>query len=319
MPLDPQAAALIDQARRDGALPVAELTVAQARAAGFDELAQAGTPEAVFSVTDRYIPGPTADLHVRIYRPAPNGPLPAVIYLHGSGWVVGTIDNADTAVRAFANRSGCVFVAVNYQKAPEHPYPAALDDTYATVEWLHANAAALGIDPARIGVAGDSAGGNLAAAVTLRARDQQGPAIAHQLLIYPALDCAFDTPSYRENATGYLLERDDMRWFYRHYLPDPALADDPLVSPLRASDLSRLPRALVITAEFDPLRDDGERYAERLREAGVQARLTRYDGMIHGFAFMSGVLARTQELFAEVGAELRDTFAMPRPRRPAAP
>ncbi len=309
MPLDPQVAKLIAQEAERGRVPYAEMTVAEVRAGAFEELALAGDPEPVFEVTDRYIPGPTADLHIRIYRPTATEPVPAVVYLHGSGWVVCNIDNSDTAVRAFANRSGCVFVAVNYQKAPEHPFPVALDDADATLRWVTENAVTLGIDANRIGVGGDSAGGNLAAALCLRFRDGNGPRIAHQLLIYPVLDCSFDTASYIENASGYLLERDDMRWFFDQYLVDPAQAGDPLVSPLRAPDLSGLPRALVVSAEYDPLRDEAELYAERLRDAGVPVRVSRYDGMIHGFAWMSGVVERTQVLYDEVGRELRDALS----------
>lgn len=211
-------------------------------------------------------------------------------------------------VRALANRSNAVFVALNYQKAPEHPYPTALNDADATLRWIVDNSEALSIDPNRIGVVGDSAGGNLATALCLRYQDENGPRIVSQVLVYPVCDCSFDTPSYIENATGYLLERDEMRWYVDQYLTDPAQVADPVVSLLRAPDLRGLPRALVISAEYDPLRDEAEAYAERLADAGVQVRLSRYDGMVHGFAWMAGCIDRALELYDEIARELRDTL-----------
>ena len=315
MPLDPQAQALLDQMREIGAKPSEELSVPEARADAWGFVDLGGEPQEVGSVTDRYIPGPHADIHVRIYTPAAgagdaNGSAgrPGLVYFHGSGWVIANIDVADSAVRSLANSTGCVVVSVNYQKAPEHKFPVPFDDCYAATTWVAANAAELGIDPGRIGVIGDSAGGNLAAAICLKARDEDGPAIAYQVLIYPATDCDWDKPSCIENAEGYLLQRATMEWFWSHYVTSTSDAENPLVSPLRAADVAGLPPALVITAEFDPLRDDGELYADRLRDAGVPVRYTEYKGMIHGFYWMIGVMDQARDLHAEIAREVRAAF-----------
>jgi acetyl esterase len=260
----------------------------------------------VARVEHRFIPGPTADLPVRIYYPegaAADGRFGALVLFHGSGWVICNLDVNDVPARALANRSGCVVVAVNYQKAPEHKFPIPLDDCYATTCWVADHAAELGVDPARIGVGGDSSGGNLAAAVCLRARDEGGPALAFQLLIYPPTCSDLATATYESCAEGYGLQRESMRWFWDMYLTAPEDGRNPLASPLLADDLSGLPPAFVATAEFDPLRDDGERYAERLRDAGVPVKLRRYDGMIHAFYLMDGVIGQASQLFDEAGRE----------------
>jgi acetyl esterase len=308
MPLDPQAQALLEQMREAGAKPFEELTVAEARLASWAFLDLTGEPEEVASVEHRFIPGPTADIPVRIYRPAGDGPHPAIVYFHGSGWVIANIEISDVATRSLANSTGCVVVSVNYQKAPEHKFPVPFDDCYAATSWVAEHAAALGVDPGRIAVAGDSAGGNIAAAICLRARDHGGPSIAYQVLIYPATDCGWDKPSAIENAEGYLLQRGSMEWFWNHYLSSMAEAENPYVSPLRAANLSGLPPAYICTAEFDPLRDDGELYGERLRDAGVPVKYTQYDGMIHGFYWMTGVLDQARNLHAEIAEEVRAAF-----------
>ena len=300
MPLDPQADALLQQMREAGVRPFEELTVAEAREAAWGYLALAGEPQPVASVENRFIPGPTADLPVRIYTPEGDGARGGIVFFHGSGWVIANIDISDAAVRSLANSTGCVVVSVNYQKAPEHPFPGPFDDCWAATTWVYANAAELGIDPGRLAVAGDSAGGNLAAAVCLKARDEGGPPIVFQVLVYPALDRNWDTPSAHENAVGYGLQRETMRWFWNRYVPDEADGDNPLVSPLRAADLSGLPPAFIATAEFDPLRDDGEMYAERLAEAGVPVLVKRYDGMIHGFYWMLGALDQARILHDDI-------------------
>ena len=270
MPLDPIAAGLLEQMAEAGMPPLNEMSPADARQAAEGFRALAGEPEDVADVTDSTIPGPGGDIPVRIYTPAGAGsePLPCLIYYHGGGWVLGDIEGLDTACRALANRAGCKVVSVEYRLAPEHKFPAPLDDSYAALEWVAANAASIGVDPDRLAVGGDSAGGNLAAAVTLRARDQGGPGIRSQLLVYPVTNHDFGTPSYAENGDGYLLTRDMMTWFWDHYVTTADDGKDPLASPLQATDLSGLPRALVLTAEFDPLRDEGEAYAARLRDAG---------------------------------------------------
>jgi acetyl esterase/lipase len=302
MPLDPQAEALLAEMREAGVRPFEELTVPEAREAAWGYLALGGEPQEVASVVTRFINGPTADIPIRIYTPEAGEPRGGIVFFHGSGWVIANIDICDAAVRSLANSTGCVVVAVNYQKAPEHPWPVPFDDCWAATRWVAENAEDLGIDPAHLAVAGDSAGGNLAAAVCLKARDEGGPRIVFQVLVYPALDHSWDSPSAIENAEGYGLQRESMRWFWNHYVQNPEDADNPLVAPLRAPDLSGLPPAFIATAEFDPLRDDGERYAERLVEAGVPVHVKRYDGMIHGFYWMLGALDASRRLHEDIAA-----------------
>jgi len=265
----------------------------------------AGPGEPVHHVEDREVPGPAGAIPARLYRPAADGPLPLLVYFHGGGWVLGGLASHDSVCRSLANGAGCAVLAIDYRLAPEHRFPAAVDDCYAATEWAAANAATLGADPKRVAVGGDSAGGNLTAVVAQLARDRGAPSLRFQLLVYPATDAGYDTPSYHENATGYLLELDGMRWFYDHYLGGASDRSDPRASPLRTRDLRGLPPALVITAEFDPLRDEGERYAVRLREAGVPVTLHRYDGMIHGFFAMGSVLDQGKLSVAEAAAALR--------------
>lgn len=311
MPLDPQAEAFLKEMTDSGAQPVESMTPPEARLAVLPFKQLGGAPEEVASIEHRFIPGPTSDLPVWIYRPDNEAarPQPGLIYFHGSGWVVANIDVADTFSRSLANRTGCVVAAVNYQKAPEHKFPIPFEDCYAATLWAAEHAAELQVDPRRVGVAGDSAGGNLAAAVAIKARDAGGPALAYQLLIYPATNYDLDTPSALANAEGYLLQRESMRWFWEHYLAKPADAENPLACPLRAADLSGLPPAFVVTAEFDPLCDDGERYADALRAAGVAVTQRRYEGMIHGFFWMAGVLEQARALYEEIGKEVRTALA----------
>jgi len=308
MPVDPQVQALLDEMRELGAKPFEELTVPEAREAAWSFAALQGEPEEVASVEHTFICGPTAELPVRIYTPEGEGPFPALVYFHGSGWVVLNIEVCDTTMRALANSTGCVVVAVNYQKAPEHPFPAPFEDCWATTQWTFENAEALGIDPARIGVIGDSAGGNLAAAVTLRARDEGAPRIAFQALIYPAVEHGWDTGSAHENAEGYLLQRESMHWFWDHYIPDKSVADDWRVSPLKAADHSGLPPAFIATAEFDPLRDDGRAYHAKLHDAGVPSTYVEYDGMIHGFYWMQGIADGARSLHADLAEAIREVL-----------
>jgi acetyl esterase len=312
MPLHPQAQALLDQLKALGGPQLHELPPPQAR-----ELAKMlgtlhGPPAAVARVENRTIPGPGGALPIRMYTPAGNGPFPVLIFFHGGGWVIGDLDTQDGACRALANGAACVVVSVDYRLAPEHKFPAAPEDCYAAARWVAANAASLRVDPARIAVGGDSAGGNLTAVVSQMARDRGSPRLAFQLLVYPVTDGACETPSYRENADGYLLTRDMMQWFWNHYVRDDADRLNPMASPLRAADLRDLPPALTITAEFDPLRDEGEAYAARLRDAGVPVQLTRYDGMIHGFFGMSSVMDQAQIAIAEAASAMRVAFAVPR-------
>jgi len=305
MPLDPQARLLLDQMASMGTPPLHTMSVPDARAMMESMNGLLGEGEAVAHVEDRQIPGPAGAMPARLYRPDGKGPLPLLVYFHGGGWVLGGLASHDVVCRALANASGCALLAIDYRLAPEHVFPAAVDDCYAATVWAVANAAALGADPARVAIGGDSAGGNLTAVIAQLARDRGGPPLRFQLLVYPATDANTDTPSYHENATGYFLELAGMRWFYDHYLPRNADRTDPRASPLRTADLRGLPPALVITAEFDPLRDEGETYAARLRDAGVPVTLTRYHGMIHGFFGMGPLLDQGKHAVAEAAAALR--------------
>ena len=307
MPLDPQARQLLDQFAALGAPPLQEQTPTEARL-GFAALAEVvGPPEVAVPTEDRTVPGPGGEIPVRVYRPAATGPLPVVVYFHGGGWVIGDIASQDTVCHRLAAGVPAVVVSVDYRLAPEHRYPAAVEDCEAATRWVSDHAAALGGDPGRLAVAGDSAGGNLAAVVALRARDAGGPPIAFQLLVYPATDATRSLPSHTENGKGYLLETDTMAWFTDHYLggADPLQPD---VSPLFVTDLAGLPPAMVVTAEFDPLRDEGEAYAERLRQAGVAATTSRHDGMFHGFYGLDRVIPAAAHATAETVEALRDAL-----------
>jgi acetyl esterase len=247
---------------------------------------------------------------VRVYRPILNKELPCLVFFHGGGWVIGNLDTHDNVCRYLALQVGCVVVAVDYRLAPEHPFPAALDDCYAATCWVASQGAELGIDINKIAVGGDSAGGHLAATVCLKAQTLDGPSLVHQLLVYPVTNAAFDTASYIENAEGYSLTKGLMHAFWQHYIGDQP-RDNPLISPLRAKDLSGMPSATVITAEYDPLRDEGEAFGEKLKSAGVETTIKRYDGMIHGFFHMQDALEVGREAMQLAAKELRMAFQTP--------
>lgn len=309
MPLDPQVVAYRAARAAAGTPPLYTQTLAEARAADLAAIrAGGGDVEPVHEVRDTHVPGPAGDLPVRVYRPAGAGPLPTLLYFFGGGWTLGSVDTADGICRRLANASGGQVVTVGYRLAPEHPFPAAVHDCHAATAWIAAHAEEFGADRNASSVGGDSAGGNLAAAVTLLAR-ATGPRLAGQLLVYPNTDQRADrAPAGDEDPL--LFNRHSVDWYRRHYLPDPADAADPLASPLLAADLAGLPPALVVTAEYDPLREEGERYAARLREAGVPVTLSRYPGMIHGFFAMPGVFDAGRRAQDEAAAFLRDRFAL---------
>lgn len=304
--IDPQAWFILKQLESAGAPPMEMLTPELARMGDFSLLA--GAPEAVEKVEEKKIPVAGGEITARIYTPGGEGPFPALIYYHGGGWVIGNLDTVDVPCRMLANRAGCVVVSVDYRLAPEYKFPTAAEDAYAAAKWVAEYGESIGVDPERIAVGGDSAGGNLAAVVALMAREQGGPSLAYQMLIYPVTNHSYDTDSYRDNAEGYFLTKNTMVWFWNHYLRDEQDGQNPYASPLLADDLSGLPPALVITAGFDPLRDEGEAYAERLKAAGVPVEATRYDGMIHGFFWMPGVLAAAHYGIHQAANALKQAF-----------
>lgn len=308
MALDPQAAALLEMIQAAGLKSFEELSVEEARQVGLAAASSAGQPEPVHRVDDERIAGPGGDLPVRIYTPSSTGPLPVVIYYHGGGWVICNLDTHDAVCRRLANLADCLVVSVDYRLAPEHRFPAAVDDAYAALTWASRHAADIGGDASRVAVVGDSAGGNLAAAVTLMARDRGGPHLVSQVLIYPVTDRDFERPSMIDVGEGYLLTTAAMRWFWAKYLgsdDDPG----PYAAPLRANDFANLPPAVVITAEYDPLRDEGEEYAARLSAAGVPVTCTRYDGMMHGFFQQPDMLDGARTAQAQVADALRRAFS----------
>jgi acetyl esterase len=268
----------------------------------------AGTPTPVARVEDRRIPGPAGELPVRIYWPEASGVRPLIVFFHGGGFVLCSLETHDEVCRALCRDTEAVVVSVDYRLAPESKYPAAADDCYAALVWGAANAASLGADPARVAVAGDSAGGNLAAVTALRARDLGTPALCHQALIYPATSADFDSVSFRENGEGYFLTADAMRWFWSHYLADAAQAAEPYACPIKAGSLAGLPPATVVTAEYDPLRDEAEDYARALAAAGVATELRRYAGMIHGFVSMAEIFEDGRDAQLLVARGLRKAF-----------
>lgn len=304
MPLDPQVKALLDQMAAMGEPPIEEQTPEEARAAMGRLAALGRVPERPAPGEDRTIPGPAGPVPVRIYRPESDEPLPVLVYFHGGGWVIGDIGTHDTTCQQLAVRIPAVVVSVEYRLAPEHPYPAAVEDCLAATRWVRDHAGELEADGHRVAVGGDSAGGNLAAVVSLRCRDAGDPPLAFQLLVYPATDLTRSFPSHRENGDGYLLTAASIGWFLDHYIPEDR-RKEPDASPYFADSLHGLPPALVITAEFDPLRDEGEAYAARLRESGVPATASRYEGMIHAFFGMDGALPQAGDALDEAATALR--------------
>lgn len=283
MPLSPDAQKFLDQRAQLGARDVVELSVADARKQSL-HLAALTPGEHVARVRDLEIPGAYGAIPLRLYYPrADAGNLPILVFFHGGGWVVGALETGDATCRAWTNAAQCLVVAVNYHKAPEYKFPAAAEDGYAATKWVSEHASEIGGDAARLAVCGMSAGGNLAAVVSLMARDRNGPRLAFQILLVPITDANFETASYRENATGYGLTRAGMLWFWQHYINSPDDYANPYAAPLRAPDLSHLPPAFIAAAQYDPLREDSIAYADALRAAGNAVELRVYDGMVHAW------------------------------------
>lgn len=293
MALEPESARLLALIRAAGIKPVSELTPAVVRKSMRTLARLNGPPADVNRVTDLSVTGPAGEIPIRAYRmdSGGEGPRPTVVYYHGGGWVGGDLDTADPFCRALAAESGRLIVSVNYRLAPEHRYPAAVLDAVAAVEGIIALGPSLGGDPSRLAVAGESAGGNLAAVVARTLRDRGGPPLAAQVLIYPVIDHRADSASYRDEGEDYLLTGERMRWYWRQYLPDASRGLDPDASPIFAESLSGLPPALILTAEHDPLRDEGEEYARAMADAGVDVTLRRLDAVTHGFAMLPGFLS----------------------------
>lgn len=304
MSLAPEIKAFLEASAAAGLPQVWEAPVDIIRKNTQSRPALAGPVEPVREVINRFIPGPTADLPIRIYRPTANPSAPAIVYFHGGGWVLNFLDIYDASLARLANQSGTTIISVNYQKAPEHPFPIPFDDCYATLQWVIAHADELHIDPSRIGVAGDSAGANLASGVALKARDHN-LSLAFQLLIYPCNGRDFDTDSYINNASGYGLSTQAMRWFWDQYLQSEEHYRNPYAVPAHAQTFNALAPAIIITAQYDPLLSDGEHYAELLQRDGVSVFYKEFAGMIHGFFTNMAVTPTACEAIDLVAVEIR--------------
>src|SRR5882757_4005740 len=309
--LDGRTQWLLKLLAHSGQPPIEQTAVIEART-GYDAfmLEMGGRAAPIGEIVDRTIAGPAGRLRLRLYRPASTVArlLPAILYFHGGGWVMGSLEGYDLVYRYFCARAGCALIAVDYRLAPEHKFPAAIEDAVAAYRWLQAEATGLGIDPARLVIAGDSAGGNIAAAAAQLLRGEARPPCL-QWLIFPATDFSFDTPSYRSCGDGFLLTRAGMEWFRRHYLDGATDAGDPRASPLKADDLAGLPPALVYTAGFDPLRDEGRAYADRLGAAGVKTIHREFDSLIHGFVGLRGTVQAAARAMDDMVAGLRHELA----------
>jgi acetyl esterase len=313
--LHPQARALLDLIEQSGAPPVHLLTPEKARNF-YREHRYFSQPEApaVGEVRDVPAEGPHGTIPLRLYKPlvpmaGEQDRLPVLVYLHGGGWTIGDIDTYDTLCRQLANGSGCAVVSVDYRLAPEHRFPTAVDDSIAALRWIHAHAESLGIDASRIAIGGDSAGGNLAAVAAIDARDNSGPQLSFQLLIYPATDMRCTTASHASNGKGYLLTSDTLRYFHEHYIDDRRHDLDWRASPLLHDDLSGLPPALVLTAGYDPLLDEGLMYAQRMSEAGTRTTYVCFSRQIHGFITMGKVIDEANAALELCAARLRSALA----------
>ncbi|MGO9877022.1 MAG: alpha/beta hydrolase [Acidimicrobiia bacterium] len=310
MPLDATAEKVV-KLFSDAGMGIGPHSTPQSARAAMNQVTTSGVLglHEVYEVAERTVPGPAGDIPIRVFRPSGEPALPALVWFHGGGWVLGSLDTGDHLCRLLCDDAQAIVVSVDYRLAPETKFPGAVEDCVAAWNWITAHAAELGIDPRRIALGGDSAGGNLAAVVALVARHDQLPAPALQLLVYPVTDYEFERPSMIDNATGYFLEADGMRWFFNHYASSPDDFADWRMSPLRACDLAGLPSAIVITAEYDPLRDQGEAYGARLQAAGVAAEIVRADGLFHGFFGMFAFLPTGRPAWDRAIGALQHAFA----------
>jgi acetyl esterase len=310
--LDPQAQALLDAATASGLPPVYRLPVPAARARLRAAIVD-GDSEPVASIRNMAIAGPQRGIPIRIYHPAPAERLPLILFFHGGGWTVHDLDTYDRPCRLLAARARCALVSVGYRRAPEAKYPAALEDAYTALGWAVSNSDVVGADPARVCLAGDSAGATLATTTALLGRDRRGPAVALQVLLYPVTDY-LDPPtrSYLERGTGYSLDREFMAWAWQNYLPDRWHRQDPYLFPLAAEQLAGLPPTILLTAEFDPLRDEGIRYAQRLRAAGVRVEHRHLADQMHGFALQTRTIDHARAAVESVGLAIHEALAAPR-------
>ncbi len=307
MGLDPEAQRLLAAAK--GLPPVESLSVQEVRTRFLEAFGARGEREYVHHVEDRKVPGDETEIPVRIYTPVDGLELAVLVYFHGGGGVVGNLDTHDGLCRTLAKESGAIVVTVDYRLAPEHKYPAALNDCYAATQWVCDHATSIRGDSRRIAVGGDSVGGSLTAGVALMARDRGGPILTMQLMFYPMMDYYEPaTQSHKENGSGYFLTMSGIQWFLHHYLPDHFKRDDAYLFPLQSRDLTGLPPALIMTAEYDPLRDEGEAYAKRLQEAGVSVTCRCVHGMMHGFSVMSGRLKKGRSAIKEAALYLKAVF-----------
>jgi len=307
MPLHPQVKKALEQMVAAGP-PLHHLPPVEARKAIEAIRATTGEPERVAKVENRTFRGAAGNLPLRVYTPDGRGPFPVLVYFHGGGWVVGSIETVDASCRSLANLAGCIVVSADYRLAPEHKFPAATDDCYAATRWTALHAASFHGDPARIAVGGESAGANLAAVAALMAQERGSTPLVLQLLLYPVLDYSFERPSHRENGEGYFLTNDMMRWFWRQYLNSDTDGESHLASPVRAKYLQGVAPAAIYTAEFDPLRDEGAAYAAKLREAGVPVQYKCCEGLIHGFMGMAKVVEPAKRALEDAAATLRAAF-----------
>ena len=321
---DAQMQAVLDQLATLGPKPIEKLSPAEARKqpspadavmALLKAQGKSTAPEAVGKVEDKTFPGPAGPVPIRIYTPSGSGPFPVVLYIHGGGWVIATLDTYDASARALTNAAQAVVVSTHYRQAPEHKFPGAHDDTWAAYEWVLKNAKSFNGDSTRVAIAGESAGGNMAAAIAMVARDRKVQMPVHQLLVYPVANHAFDTPSYQENTNAKPLGKAGMQWFFGHYLKTTADGDNPRVSILRAGNLKGLPPATIITAQIDPLRSEGEMYANKLKDAGVDVRYQNYDGVTHEFFGMGAVVDKAKQAVQLAGGQLKAAFNQQRGTR----